>query len=59
MTHAGGKKMETELLRRNAELLPANAPGMGCCRTVQGSKATFDHEKAPTPHRILSHYEEV
>ncbi len=51
--------MGTKLLRRRAGLLPVGDARMACCRTVQGSKATVDHEKAPTPHRILSHYEEV
>lgn len=51
--------METELLRRSAELLTADAARGASCRTAKGFKATFDHEKAPTPYGILSHYEEV
>jgi hypothetical protein len=51
--------METELLRRSAELLPADTARMACCRTVQGFDVPVDPNKAASPHWILSHYQEV
>jgi hypothetical protein len=59
MTHAGGKNMGTKLLRRSAELPPADAACMASCRTAQGFDVPVDQDKAATPLQILFYYEEV